>query len=64
MSQLIALDSEAEAFRYHTAERGRAFVPQLRDAAELLLGEAGRPGPIIAAGRVLRTTLAPTMKRP
>jgi uncharacterized membrane protein len=47
MSELIALgfdsEAEAEAFRDHLAEMERASVLQLRDAAEVLLGETGRP---------------------
>jgi uncharacterized membrane protein len=47
MSELIALgfDSEAEAEFFHRrlADMERASVLQLRDAAEVLLGETGRP---------------------
>lgn len=47
MSELIALgfdsEAEAEAFRDRLAEMERASVLQLRDAAEVLLGETGRP---------------------
>ena len=47
MSELVALgfDSEAEADRFgdHLSEMAKARILQLRDAAQVLLGESGKP---------------------